>query len=89
MGQFIFPSFQCALLQVGKCISVVWNVHLNSPSTQKDIQNLALKPAQSKVILYHLWNALLQHITESSVFELKWVESEFVSTTQASVIVLG
>lgn len=48
-----------------------------------------LKPAQSKVSLYHLWNALLQHVTESTVFELKWVESEFVSTTQASVIVLG
>lgn len=46
------------------------------------------KPAQSKVSLYHLWNSLLQHVTESIVFELKWVESEFVSTG-ASAIVLG
>lgn len=50
---------------------------------------ITLKPAQSKVSLYHLWNSLLQHVTESIVFELKWVESEFVSTTQASVTVLG
>lgn len=62
--------------------------YLNSPSTQKDMQNLEHLNLP-KASQYRLWNTLLQHVIESIVFELKWVESEFVSTTQASIIVLG